>query len=57
VGVAIDFQVTDVEGLNLSSRNDAVADIFIPFVGPDARGILFDRIRAALIDFVVRKPA
>ena len=47
-GAAVDFRVTDLDGWDWSVPYDVVAGIFIQFVGPDARAILFDRIKTAL---------
>lgn len=47
-GVEVDFHLCDLDGWNWSRRFDAVAGIFIQFVGPDGRAELFDRLDRAL---------
>ncbi len=47
-GVSVDFHVTDLDGWDWSRDFDVVAGIFIQFVGPDARALLFERIQGAL---------
>lgn len=47
-GVKVEFHETDLDGWDWTRGFDVVAGIFIQFVGPDARAVLFARIRAAL---------
>ena len=47
-GVDVAFHVEDLDGWDWSQTYDVVAGIFIQFVGPEARALLFDRIKGAL---------
>jgi len=47
-GVTVDFHIDDLEGWDRSRRFDVVAGIFIQFVGPADRTLLFERIAGAL---------
>ncbi|SPH17021.1 tRNA (cmo5U34)-methyltransferase [Defluviimonas aquaemixtae] len=47
-GVAVDFHIDDLEGWDWSAAHDVVAGIFIQFVGPEERAVLFRRIDGAL---------
>ncbi len=47
-GVAVDFHVNDLDGWDWTRTHDVVAGIFIQFIGPEERALLFQRIGAAL---------
>ncbi|WP_347312860.1 SAM-dependent methyltransferase [Defluviimonas sp. SAOS-178_SWC] len=46
--VTVDFQLCDLDGWDWSRPFDVVAGIFIQFVGPDERVVLFDRLDRSL---------
>lgn len=47
-GVEVAFHIADLDGWDWSRAHDVVAGIFIQFVGPEERAVLFERIDRAL---------
>jgi SAM-dependent methyltransferase len=47
-GVSVDFHLADLDGWDWSRHFDVVVGIFIQFVGPAERAVLFERIKRAV---------